>query len=84
MAILPSHSNGNSWLIISINRDVHIIENPGQEDERTHLQFSEMGKTDSLVYAVEKIREADVLEEEQKYWATFWCGYFYANLFDRR
>ena len=82
MAHLPRGIDGVPWLIQDIGTDVVILENPGVDEEKIHLRLTTEQR--DLVPNVDKIQNSTVLTANQKKWAGFWYGYFYAHLHHRQ
>lgn len=72
MAMLPPDGN---WLIQQINGIVIIFE---RYTERELLRFDPSDR-DATVKIQKTIYELEELDPEQKSFAHFWSGYFYAH-----
>jgi hypothetical protein len=72
MAQLPPDGN---WLIQQIGGEVILFE---RHTERELLRFNPSDANDSA-RAQKTIHHLDELDPEQKSFAHFWSGYFYAN-----
>jgi hypothetical protein len=85
MALLPVNLDDEievTWQITNIDKEVLIISNPGLAEEKVHLRF-DVSTARSVKENVPKIFSLFELNAEQRYWAAFWAGYFYAHLFQR-
>jgi hypothetical protein len=80
MAVIPDSPDGTSWVIINIEDNILIIENPGMDEEKTHYEFKGDNQLD-IVINVRKIQEDKQFTPEQLYWIHLWVGYFYASLY---
>lgn len=81
MAILPDNTEtGRPWQITNIGNDVVIIECPGTDDEKVHVRYdatNQQAMSDAMI----TVRNVPYLDEEQRFLAAFWMGYFYVHLF---
>lgn len=73
MAKLPPDSQ---WLVQMVGLEV-IVFQPGSEDEIVRFLVTDI---DSVCRAQAVIAESDRLTVEQRSFAHFWCGYFYAHV----
>ncbi len=79
MAWLPPSANNNQWSINDIGDDVCIIENPGLDNETVHFRYP--GKDLAAMAAVRyAVQHSKTLTEEQKFYTSYWMGYFYAHM----
>lgn len=68
----------DKWMVTNIDREVLIIENPGQDDEIVHFRFKPNQQAD-LFHAMKGVQKFDI-DPDKKCEITFWIGYFYAHL----
>ncbi len=55
-----------------------LIRHPGQDDERVIFTFDLSDKR-NVARAIASLANAPTLEEDEKFRAAFWLGYFYAH-----
>lgn len=72
MAQLPPDG---TWLIQQIGNSVTVFHRHTEEEIVTFDPFD----VDDIVRALRTIYQSETLTEEQKYFAHFWSGYFYAH-----
>ena len=71
MAQLP----GGDWLVSQIDGTVVVFQR-GTEDEVVRFDPSDANAAAKAQFS---IHQTDRLSDEQKAFAHFWCGYFYAH-----
>lgn len=72
MAQLPPDGE---WLVQQIASEVIVFQR-GSEEEIVRYN---VGNNDAMMKAQKVIHDSDRLTDEQKSFAHFWCGYFYAH-----
>jgi hypothetical protein len=75
MALLP----GNMQITEIGDGQIAIIDSPGYDDEKVLFKYDGRNSRE-LVVMKDKIFNSDLLTDEQKFYAGFWMGYFYAHL----
>jgi hypothetical protein len=79
MAWLPAGLKGQIQITEIGDGHVVIIERPGLADEKVLWKYDGRNSRE-LVIIKDQVFNSDVLTAEQKFYAGFWMGYFYAHL----
>jgi hypothetical protein len=76
MALVPPNNN---WQVVNIYGLTHVIYSPGTEEELVFLKFDSSDKKQLRRALNRIIGEKTLFTSEEKSWAMFWVGYFYAH-----